>query len=313
MLDLAVVIVTWNNQDIIANTLQSLLDDLATSDLRADVWLVDSASTDKTLELVRAKFPAVNVIASEDNLGFARSNNLGMRQIGFDGQTPIENLPRAVYLLNPDTVTKSGATQTLFNALMADKSAGLVGAQLAYADGSFQHGAYMFPGLRQIWTEFFSTPGRWIEGTFNGRYPREMYRQSQPFAVDFTLGATMMLKRDVLLETGLFDENFFMYCEEVDWAWRIHNAGWEVLCVPQAHVIHLGGQSSSQVRARSVINLWTSRLQLYDKHYPRWKNWLARKMVAQGMKSKMRALESQSSDDVAVMNAYQTVYEMAMS
>ena len=79
--------------------------------------------------------------------------------------------------------------------------------------GSFQHGAFIFPGLRQIYTEFFWTPGRFIEGQFNGRYPRSYYAGSEPFEVDFTLGATMMLRREVILQTGGFDEDFFMYCE----------------------------------------------------------------------------------------------------
>lgn len=313
MLDLAVVIVTWNNSDIIGNALQSLIDDLQTTELAYQVWVVDSASSDNTVDLIRSTFPDVKLIACTDNIGFSRANNLALREMGFERNKPAVELPRVVYLLNPDTVTHHGATQTLFDTLMNHQDVGVVGARLTYGDGSFQHSAFMFPGLGQIWTEFFPVPGRLIEGSFNGRYEQAYYHADKPFLVDFTLGATMMLKREVLLKTGLFDEDFLIYCEEVDWAWRIHKAGWTIMCVPQAHVTHLGGQSTSQVRAWSILNLWKSRLHLYDKHYPTWKRWLARRVVMLGMRRKMSQLDPQSANYADVLSAYQTIYAMANS
>lgn len=313
MLDLAIVIVTWNNEDIIGDAVSSVLEDLASTSLSYRVWVVDSASSDNTVSLIREQFPEVTLIASEDNLGFSRSNNVAMRDMGFDGNALQGDLPCAVYLLNPDTITHQGATQKLYDTLMSRDAVGVVGARLTYADGSFQHSAFKFPDLGQIWTEFFPTPGRFIEGGFNGRYEKDSYAGDKAFPVDFTLGATMMLRRDVLLETGLFDEDFFMYCEEVDWAWRIRNAGWEILCVPQAHVTHLGGQSTSQVRPRSLVNLWTSRLHLYEKHYPKWKLWLAKRLVMLGMRRKMAHLDKQADHYDEILSAYQTVYDMAKS
>ena len=150
-------------------------------------------------------------------------------------------MPAAVYLLNPDTVTHPGATRRLYDTLLSRSQVGVVGARLTFADGSFQHSAFRFPGLRQLWAELMPTPGRLIESAFNGRYPRALYRGEQAFDVDFTLGATMMLKREVIQQTGVFDEAFFIYCEEVDWAWRIKKRGWRILCAPAAHVTHIGG------------------------------------------------------------------------
>jgi len=311
MLDLAVVIVTWNNADIIGNALQSLIDDLQTTTLIHQIWVVDSASSDNTVGLIRTKFPNVKLIASDENIGFSRANNLALREMGFEGDIPTIELPRVVYLLNPDTITHEGATQTLFDTLIHDEHVGGVGARLTYEDGSFQHSAFMFPGLSQIWTEFFPVPGRFIEGAFNGRYEKAQYQSDEPFLVDFTLGATMMLKREVVVKTGLFDEDFLIYCEEVDWAWRIHKAGWTIMCVPQAHVTHLAGQSTSQVRAWSTLNLWKSRLHLYDKHYPTWKRWLARRLVMIGMRRKMSQLDPKSVNYADVLSAYQTICDMA--
>ncbi|MEO0564455.1 MAG: glycosyltransferase family 2 protein, partial [Chloroflexota bacterium] len=221
----------------------------------------------------------------------------------------LSDLPRAVYLLNPDTITKPGATRALYDALMADSSVGFVGANLTYGDGSFQHGAFAFPGLRQLYAEFFPLPGRLIEGRFNGRYPRALYQGDVPFPVDFTLGATMMLRREVIQQTGMFDEDFFMYCEEIDWAWRIQKAGWRALSVPNANVVHLSGQSTAQASARSLENLWESRLRLYEKHYPRWKLTLARALVRWGSRRKLANLDAHAYPETA--DAYRNVIRAA--
>ncbi len=312
MKGLAVVMVTWNVRDLALQALQSLLDDLAASELDADVYVVDSASTDGTAEAIAQQFPQVRLTASRENLGFGKANNLALRQIGF-GTAEAAALPQVVYLLNPDTITQQGATRTLYEALLAQADVGLVGAQLAYADGSFQHGAFKFPGLRQLWVEFFPTPGRLYESGFNGRYPRGLYERGEPFDVDFTLGATMMLRREVIQQTGMFDERFFMYCEEIDWAWRIQRSGWRVQCVPAARVTHLAGQSTGQARPENIIHLWTSRLQLYQRYQPAWKARLARWMIAVGMRLKMRELQQKPADNHdAVREAYRTVAQKAL-
>lgn len=305
-LDLAVVIVTWNVRDLVIDALESLFADLQHSGLKAQVIVVDSASSDDTVARVQAAYPQVQMIASAENLGFGRSNNLALRGLGFGQENPTD-LPKAVYLLNPDTITHLGATGALYQALMTDSQTGLVGASLRYEDGSFQHGAFMFPGLRQLWAEFFPLPGRLYESAFNGRYPQALYACERPFPIDFPLGATMMLKAEVIQQTGMFDEAFFMYCEEVDWAWRIHQAGWGVKGVPTAIVTHLSGKSAGQVRPQSLINLWTSRLHLYRKYYPAWKLWLARRMVAFGMGQRAAQM-----DDATLKSAYEHIRQMAL-
>lgn len=159
--DLAVVIVSWNVRELVLQAVRTLMDDLDASGLNADIWLVDNASADGTVEAVQSAFPGVNVIASRENLGFVRGNNAALEAIGF-GRRETQLLPKAVYLLNPDTITTRGATGALYNGLMSDQRCGLVGARLSYEDGSFQHGAFRFPGLRQLWVEFFPTPGRLV-------------------------------------------------------------------------------------------------------------------------------------------------------
>lgn len=307
MIDIAVIIVTWNVRHLIGDCLTSLLADLEQSGLVYQVIVVDSASTDDTLPYVKSTFPQVTVIENADNVGFGGANNQGLNVLGFNApDTKPDDLPRAVYLLNPDTITERGATKTLYDALFANAKVGLVGAQLAYEDGTFQHGAFAFPGLKQLWVELFPVPGRLIESSFNGRYPRELYHQGNPFDIDFPLGATMMLKREVVQATGGFDPQFFMYCEEIDWAWRIQQAGWRVQCVPAAQVTHLAGKSTGQIRFRSFVNLWDSRLKLYKRIHPRWKFALSKWLILVGMRRK----RGQASDPEAI-RAIDTVIEKA--
>lgn len=307
---LAIVTVTWNVRDLALNCLRSVYDDLASSHLNGQVYVVDNASSDGTAAAIRSAFPQVNLIEPGENLGFARGNNLALRSMGFpDGK----NLPPLVLLLNPDTLVRSGALRALIDGMEAT-GAGLAGARLVYGDGSFQHSAFAFPGLVQLLIDLFPMPGRLCESRINGRYPRRLCEGAQPFEVDHPLGATFMLRREVIAQTGLFDEQFHLYCEEVDWAMRIRAAGWKAVCVPTAEVVHYGGQSTVQARPQSVINLWTARLRLYRKHYPPIKRALAILIVRAGMNRliQVTARDSSQGDEArkALVDAYREVIRL---
>ena len=117
--DLAVIIVTWNNAAVIGDALRSLTDDLRESSLRYQVCVVDSGSSDRTLDIIRGGFPDVQLIENKVNIGFAAANNLAMRALGFGRSQLAPQKPAVVYLLNPDTITHQGATKRLYEALMA--------------------------------------------------------------------------------------------------------------------------------------------------------------------------------------------------
>lgn len=315
-LDLAVVSVTWNVRDLAVDMLRTLCADLDRSGLRAAVWVVDNNSADGTADTVREQFPAVNLIASPKNLGFAAGNNAALRALGFGDNPPLPNPagPRAVFLLNPDTLVQAGAVRALYDALFVLPEAGLVGARLSYGDGAFQHSGFAFPGLWQIFIDLYPLPdrlrGRLLDRRINGRYPRKRYEGTEPFQVDHTLGATMMLRREVIEATGMFDERYFMYVEEVDWAMRIHRAGWRAYVVPGAHVVHLEGRSTRQVRPTSLVNLWASRFRYMEKYYAPPRRAIARLLVRVGMRLQIgkakRTITDRAQRD-ALIAAYQEV------
>jgi GT2 family glycosyltransferase len=156
---------------------------------------------------------------------------------------------------------------------------------LVYGDGRFQHSAFAFPGLIQLACDLFTVPARLYESPLNGRYPRRLYNGRQlPFPVDHPLGAAMLVRRDVAEATNGFDEALHMYCEEVDWCWRIRRAGWTILTVPAAEIVHFGGESTKQAPASSILNLWRSRALLYQRHHGRLTQLVARRLVQARLK-----------------------------
>lgn len=280
MLDIAVVIVSWNVRGYLADCLRSLFVEAANSALGIEIWVVDNASADGTVEMLEALYPQVHVIRNDGNPGFGAANNQGMRIAETYG-------PRYYFLLNPDTLLGKGALTHLVACLDERPRAAIAGARLVYGDGRFQHSAFYFPGLTQLAFDLFPLPERLYESRLNGRYPRHQYRsQAKPFAVDHPLGATMLVRSEVVESVGGFDESYFMYCEEIDWCWRIREAGWDIYVVPAAEVVHFGGKSTEQVEARSVIDLWQSRARLYHRHYSRLRNILAVYLVKLGMQRK---------------------------
>ncbi len=287
MYNLAIVIVSWNICDMLAACLRSVQTDLANSTLSSQIWVVDNASTDDSVAMIQRNFPDVQLITSQKNLGFAKGNNTALQAIGFNNKQSSQ-LPEAVLLLNPDTEVHAGALQTLFYFLQTQPKAGIVGAQLCYGDGSFQHGAFALPGLSQLITELLPVPGRLTESTFNGRYPRSSYKAGQPFSIGHPLGAAMAVKREAIEQVGLLDEQYHMYVEEVDWSKRITAAGWQAFCVPTAMITHFGGQSTAQIKTTSFINLWISRHRFYRTYYSSLKFWLAQRIVIMGMNRKAK-------------------------
>jgi len=289
VVDLAVVIVSWNVQELLAACLQSVQADLVHSGLWGQIWVVDNASSDGSVERIRRDFPETRLIASQRNLGFAGGNNTALRAMGFgagkpgEGRTPTD-LPAAVLLLNPDTEVHAGALAALVNFLRQNPRAGIAGARLVFGDGSFQHSAFDFPGLWQLAIELLPLPGRLVESRLNGRYPPGLYEQGRPFSIGHPLGAALCARREAICQVGLLDEQYHMYVEEIDWARRITAAGWQAYCVPAAVITHYGGQSTGQVRLASFSNLWASRYRFYRRYYPPLKVWLAAQIVRLGLR-----------------------------
>jgi N-acetylglucosaminyl-diphospho-decaprenol L-rhamnosyltransferase len=309
--ELAIIIVSYNTQAMLRACLHSVYTGLAQTEVEGQVWVIDNASSDGSADMVRSEFPYSNLLVLTENRGFAAGNNAALRQMGFASPGP--GHPGHVLFLNPDTELRGDALAQLLHALNSLENAGVVGARLVYPDGAFQHSAFHFPTLWQIWFDFVPRPARWLDSPLNGRYPRALYQAGQAFRIDHPLGAAMLTRSEVIQQVGLMDEAFFMYAEEVDWCMRVKNAGWDIYCIPAAQIVHYAGASTRQFSDRMFVALWRSRFRLFEKHYGPVFNLAARCLVRLGLRIAMRrAAQSQPTEAMQQrIAAYRQVRELA--
>lgn len=284
-MQVAVVVVSYNTRDLLRRCLRSVLATPLPPGTMLQVLVVDNASQDGSAAMVAGEFPTVDLVASPINLGFTGGNNLALHALGFPvtlsaaaqplAPTPQAEPPDFVLLLNPDAEVQGDAIVLMARFLAETPQAGACGAHLRYANGRFQHGAFRFPTLAQVALDLFPLTGlpgihRLYDSRLNGRYPARRWLSTQPFEVDFVLGAALMLAGAAIRAVGGLDDGYFMYCEEMDLCLRLHAAGWGVYTLPAALVIHHEGQSSRQVRWDAYERLWRSRLRFYAKHSARY-------------------------------------------
>ena len=277
--DLAIIIVSYNTCDLLCSCLRSVY---AGGGAQAQMWVVDNASSDGSPDMVRADFPQVHLVCLGSNVGFAAANNVALRGLCLDSAEAAPGSPEYVLFLNPDTEVTGDALSRLPEFLRTTPRAGVVGAALVYPDGGFQHSAFRFPTLWQIWFDFFAWPGRFVESPLNGRYVRAEYASGQPFLIDHPLGAACATRAQVVRQVGLMDERFFMYAEEIDWCMRVRRAGWDIYCLPSATVVHHAGGSTRRYRRHMDEALWRSRFRLFEKHYSPFFRLAARLLVHVG-------------------------------
>jgi len=254
-IDLSIIIVNWNTRDLLAQCLQSLQDTVR--DASFEVWVVDNASSDDSVGMVRASFPQVHVIANTENAGFVYANNQAIARCQ----------GRYVLLLNSDTQALPGALDQAVQFMDQHPHAGLAGARLINADQSFQASYTPFPTL---WREFLilSGLGRWLVRPSFPSYGPQTDRGPQQIQGYFE-GAFMLARREALEQVGGLDERIFMYAEDVDWCYRFHQAGWQVWYLPHTPIMHYGGQSTKKRRGRMEAELYRSRIYFFHKHYGR--------------------------------------------
>jgi N-acetylglucosaminyl-diphospho-decaprenol L-rhamnosyltransferase len=344
--DLALVVVNWNVRDLLIACLGTAQEAIEAAGLDGEIWVVDNASHDDSVSLLKTWFPNIKLIASSKNLGFAGGNNLALREMGFQVKTPtapyqliegqdeaqtdadgpllardpssvMNELPKYVLLLNPDTSVQPGAIRSMVRFMNQNPTVGVCGPRLVYGDGRFQHSAYRFPSLVQIGLDFWPINWRLTGSRLNGRYARQLVEDGEPFEIDHPLGAAMLFRREAIAQTGGFDLDYHMYVEEIDWCMRVKRAGWQIFCVPRAAIVHFEGQSTQQVRPEMVVALWRSRTILFDKHYSLLFRWVARRLIRAGMRTQCRRLqnevrrgESEMADAQPLLDAYRQVIAM---
>ncbi len=250
--DLSVVIVSWNTCDLLAACLHSVLQEAEAAQLAVEIFVVDNASTDQSVTMVREQFPAVALLENDSNPGFATANN----------QALARSSGRYCLLLNPDTYVLPDGLGALVRFMDAHAHVGAAGARLLNADGTLQFSCSPEPTLaRETWRLFHLDEVRPL-----GVYAMSDWSTAAPRPVDVVQGAAMIVRAAVLAQVGPLDEGYFMYSEEVDWCTRIRRAGWQIFWVPDARIVHYGGQSARQVADAMFLQLYRGKVQYFHKH-----------------------------------------------
>jgi hypothetical protein len=240
---LTIVIVNWNGRDFLADCLESLFESTHGALMR--VVVVDNASSDGSVEMVRERFPQVEVIANVENVGFAAANNQVLET--FDSPY--------VILLNPDTIVKPGAVRTLLEYMEANPQIGMIGPKLLNEDGSLQRSCWRgFPSLGFVISDSLYL-WKLLPGLVR-RYELSGDELNQVRKVDHILGACMLTRREIIKQVGPMDAGYFLFLEETDWCYRIRQAGFSIVYVPHIEIVHLGERSVRQHPERTLPHLY---------------------------------------------------------
>jgi len=243
--ELSVILVNYNDRSHLPACLASL--EKALSGLNAEVILVDNRSRDGSPQRVKASFPWVRLIENEQNFGYPRANNIGFSH----------SRGEFVLFLNTDTVVPADAPAKLLARLKKCPEVGAAGPALVHADGSFQVSFGTKVG-------FFSEMRQKL---ILNHYTRIALRHSRrPRAVGWLSGACLLARREALEEAGLFDEDFFLYFEDIDLCRRLAEKGFGLLFCPEVRVSHVGGAATSARRWQSRLEYRRSQLRFYEKH-----------------------------------------------
>jgi hypothetical protein len=254
-IDVSIIIVNWNSRNDVQKCIASILE--WTSGIRFEIVVIDSGSFDGVGEMLGIFYPDVRFIQSNENIGFAKANNIAFKL----------SSGRNILFLNPDTEIESRAVEHMSHWLDVGPDVGVVGARLLNTDRSVQASCVRaFPGiLNQLLDSdalrsSFPRARMWGTGL--------LFRtDGTPGEVDAVSGACLMIKRLVFEAVGMFSNDYFMYSEDIDLCFKVHESGWKTNYVPSAVVVHHGGTSSSKsnVSTFSSVMMLESRWRFFRK------------------------------------------------
>lgn len=269
---LSIIIVNYNAGEYLLECLRSL--EKAKSEIDFDIWVVDNASEDQSIKIARKEFPQVNYIQNKANLGFGKANNIAIKQTESE----------FILLLNPDSEIKPGTLIYTLDYLKNHPEVGAISCKVEKEDGTID------------WASHRGFPTPWASFLYFMIGDDKLYHltdrsMDKPHEVDAIAGAFFLSKREILEKVGLFDEDYFLYAEDIDLCYRIKRAGFKIMYLPAVKVIHHKGISSGikqhsqevsaasmKSRKRALDSFYETMLIFYKKHlaseYPFFINWL---------------------------------------
>ncbi|OHD53697.1 MAG: hypothetical protein A2Y33_07185 [Spirochaetes bacterium GWF1_51_8] len=264
MIDVSIIIVNYNTRALTLDCLKSVYRE--TKHLKIEVIVIDNASSDGSADAFEKAYPKTKVIRSAVNVGFGNANNLGIEA----------SSGKYLFLLNSDTLLKNNAIKIFYGFMESrpDEKIGCAGAKLLDTDErpATSYGGFHYLGreLKMRWSHLFGELLR----AWKLRKPKiepapensaSVYDGFEPFEVETISGADMFIPRKTAEETGMFDKDFFMYSEEVEWQYRMAKAGWKRIVIPGPKIVHLEGKSFTESNRRRIMYN-VSKFLFFKKH-----------------------------------------------
>ena len=234
-MDISVIIVNYNVREFLSNALTSLGKSL--EGFQSEIFVVDNASDDGSLEVIAKNFPHVHLIANTSNRGFAKANN----------QALVHTQGKYLLLINPDTLVQENTVRALVTFFETHEDAGMAGCKILNPDGTLQLACRRsFPTPWIAFTKTFGLSALFPQSKLFAQYNLTYLDPEGTYEVDAISGSFMMVRREVYEKIGGLDETFFMYGEDLDWSYRIQRSGWKVYYVPSTSIIHYKGESTKR-------------------------------------------------------------------
>lgn len=282
-IDCSIIIVSFNTKDILKSCLDAIKKGIKSSD-SWEIIVVDNASSDGSVEMMKKAHPDVIVFAQKENVGFAAANNIGINA----------SKGRYVLLLNSDTEVEEHAIRDMIVLLETHQDAVAATCTLTLPDGSIDPASHRgFPTPWAAFTYFSGLEKMFPKSALFGQYHQGYKNMAAVHEVDCISGAFFLIRRSVLDVLGLLDEDYFMYGEDIDWCYRIREHGWKILFDPTVSVLHKKKQSgrksqNSELQKKTEQYFYNTMALFYKKHYQARYGWLTTKLVLLGIAIKSR-------------------------
>lgn len=256
-LDCSIIIVNYNTRELLLACLESIYQ-TADEKYKFEIIVVDNASQDGSIEAVKSSYPDVILAEQPYNLGFAKANNKGIA------------LAQGSYilLLNSDTVVQEGCLATMLDFMEENKQVGAAGCKIVLTDGSLDKACKRsFPTPANALFHYLGFPKLFPNNRKFGAYNLTYLGEDEINEVDSLVGAFMLVRREAIDQVGALSEDYFMYAEDIDWCYRIKEAGWKIVYYPKARIIHSKRASSKKTKLKTTYYFYKSMLIFYNKFY----------------------------------------------
>lgn len=275
-MDVSIIIVNYNTKNITLDCIKSIYESKILHQF--EILVVDNHSSDGSVNAIKKAFPNIKVIANKENVGFAKANN----------QAILKAKGRYILLLNSDTIVLENTISSSINFMDSDKSIGATGCKVVLRDGTLDKACHRgFPTPKASFYYMTGLAKRFPNSPrFNG-YHKSYLNMNETHEIDCVVGAFMMVRSETIAQVGLLDETFFMYGEDIDWCYRIKEAGWKIYYYPNVSIIHYKGASSRKKPFKIVYEFYRAMFLFHKMHFSQEYNLLINGLVYTGISIKL--------------------------